>query len=68
MKKKQTTRKEEDAMSNKGIKKVLAVALLSTMGLVACSNEVHAKPSNYKEPLITFTEEILFPTGTIEAV
>ena len=43
-------------MSNKGIKKVLAVALLSTMGLVACSNEVHAKPSNYKEPLITFTE------------
>ena len=44
-------------MSNKGIKKFLAVALLSTMGLVACSNEVHAKPSDHGNPLITFTEE-----------
>ena len=44
-------------MSNKSVKKVLAVALLSTMGLIACSNEVQAKPSNYDEPLITFTEE-----------
>ena len=49
-------KKEEDAMSNKGIKKVLAVALLSTMGLIACSNEVQAKPSNYDEDLIAFTE------------
>ena len=49
-------KKEEDAMSNKGIKKVLAVALLSTMGLIACSNEVQAKPSNYEEDLIAFTE------------
>ena len=44
-------------MSNKGIKKVLAVALLSTMGLIACNNDIQAKPSDYKEPLITFTEE-----------
>ena len=44
-------------MSNKGIKKVLAVALLSTMGLIACSKDIQAKPSNYNEPLITFTEE-----------
>ena len=44
-------------MSNKGIKKVLAVALLSTMGLIACSNDIQAKPSNYNDPLITFTEE-----------
>ena len=44
-------------MSNKSVKKVLAVALLSTMGLIACSKDVHAKPSNYDEPLITFTEE-----------
>lgn len=50
-------KKEEDAMSNKGIKKVLAVALLSTMGLIACSKDVQAKPSNYDDPLITFTEE-----------
>ena len=50
-------KKEEDAMSNKGIKKVLAVALLSTMGLIACNNDIQAKPSDYKDPLITFTEE-----------
>lgn len=50
-------KKEVCVMSNKGIKKFLAVALLSTMGLVACSNEVHAKPSDHDNPLITFTEE-----------
>ncbi len=50
-------KKEEDAMSNKGIKKVLAVALLSTMGLIACSKDIQAKPSDYENPLITFTEE-----------
>ena len=44
-------------MSNKGVKKILAVALLSTMGLVACSNDVQAKSSNYNEPIISFTEE-----------
>ncbi len=44
-------------MSNKKFKRVLAVALLSTMGLVACSNDVQAKPSNYDDPLIAFTEE-----------
>ena len=44
-------------MSNKGIKKVLAVALLSTMGLIACNNDIQAKPSNYEEQLITFTGE-----------
>lgn len=43
-------------MSNKGIKKVLAVALLSTMGLIACGGEVQAKPTNYDDPLITFTD------------
>lgn len=43
-------------MSNKSMKKVLAVALLSTMGLVACGGEVKAKPSNYDDPLITFTD------------
>ena len=55
--KKQLMKKEEDAMSNKGIKKVLAVALLSTMGLIACSKDIQAKPSNYNDSLITFTEE-----------
>ena len=44
-------------MSNKSIKSFIAVALLSTMGLVACNDKVQAKPSNYDEPLITFTEE-----------
>ncbi len=50
-------KKEVCAMSNKGIKKVLAVALLSTMGLIACNNDIQAKPSNYEEQLITFTGE-----------
>ena len=44
-------------MSNKSIKKVLAVALLSAMGLVACNDKIQAKPTNYNEPIITFTEE-----------
>ena len=49
--------KEANAMSNnKGIKKILAVALLSTMGLIACGGEVKATPTNYKDPVISFTE------------
>ena len=42
-------------MSN-NLKKIVAVALLSTFGLAACSNEVQAKPSNYKDNLVTFTD------------
>ena len=42
--------------NNRNLKKVLAVALLSTMGLVACGGEVQAKPSDYEKPLITFTD------------
>ena len=57
MNKKHNTKKEEDAMSNnRSLKKVLAVALLSTMGLVACGGEVQAKPSDYKDSLISFTD------------
>lgn len=37
-------------------RKLLAVALLSTMGLVACGGEVQAKPTNYNEPVITFSD------------
>ena len=43
-------------MLNKGFKKILAVALLSTVGLVACSKEVQAKPTNYDEKVISFTD------------
>ena len=43
-------------MSNKGFKKILAVSLLSVMGLVACSNDIQAKPQDYDEPLITFSD------------
>ena len=43
-------------MSNKNMKKILAVALLSTIGLTACGKEVQAKPTNYDDPLISFTD------------
>ncbi len=43
-------------MLNKSFKKVLAVALLSTVGLVACSKDIQAKPTNYDDPLINFTD------------
>lgn len=43
-------------MSN-SLKKILAVALLSTIGLAACSSsEVQAKPSNYNDKLVAFTD------------
>ncbi len=42
--------------NNKGFKRILAVALLSTIGLVACNNEVQAKPANYDDQLLTFTD------------
>ena len=42
--------------NNKGFKKILAVALLSTMGLIACGGEVKATPTNHKDPVISFTE------------
>ena len=51
------TKKEDYAMSNnRSIKKILAVALLSSMGLIACGGEVKAKPTNYNDQLITFTD------------
>ena len=56
MHKRKNMKREAFAMSNKSMKKVLAVALLSTMGLVACGGEVKAKPTNYDDPLITFTD------------
>ena len=43
-------------MLNKGFKKLLAVALLSTIGLVACDKDVHAKPTDYDKPLVALTE------------
>ena len=53
---KKPMKKEEPAMSNKFFKKVLAVALFSTIGLTACGGEVKAKASNYNDKLITFTD------------
>ena len=35
-------------------KKLLAVALLSLLGLSACSSEVQAKPTGYDKDLLTF--------------
>lgn len=43
-------------MSNNSIKKLLAVSLLSVIGLTACSNDIQAKPKDYDDPLITLTD------------
>lgn len=43
-------------MLNKNLKKFLAVALLSTLGLVACDKDIQAKPNNYDDELVTFTD------------
>ena len=42
-------------MSNK-IKSLVAVALLSAIGLTACNKDVQAKPKNYDDPIVSFTE------------
>ena len=42
-------------MSN-NVKKILVVALLSTMGLVACNDNIQAKPGNYDEKIVSFTD------------
>ena len=48
-------KKEELAMSKINSKrKILAVALLSIVGLAACSSTVQAKPTDYDENLLTF--------------
>lgn len=48
-------------MSNK-VTKVLALTLLSVIGLTACDNKVQAKPSDYKNPVValTATEEEIY--------
>ena len=47
-------------MLNKKFKGIIAVALLSCMGLVACDKEVQAKPSNYNDKLVAFTEDDVY--------
>ena len=47
-------------MLNKKFKGIVAVALLSCMGLIACDKEVQAKPSNYDDKLIAFTEDDVY--------
>ena len=42
-------------MSNK-VTKILALSLLSVIGLTACDNKIQAKPSNYKDPVVALTE------------
>ncbi len=46
-------KKEENVMSN-NLKKFVAVALLSFIGLAGCSKDVQAKPGDYQDSLITF--------------
>lgn len=48
-------KKEDTAMSN-NLKKIVAVALFSTFGLAACSKNVQAKPTNYSDDLVAFTD------------
>ena len=47
-------------MLNKKFKGVVAVALLSCMGLIACDKEVQAKPTNYDDKLVAFTEDDVY--------
>ena len=47
-------------MLNKKFKGIVAVALLSCMGLIACDKEVQAKPTNYDDKLIAFTEDDVY--------
>ena len=42
-------------MSNK-INKILALSLLSVIGLTACDNSIQAKPKNYSDPVVSLTE------------
>ena len=42
-------------MSNK-VNKILALSLLSVIGLTACDNSIQAKPKNYSDPVVTLTE------------
>ena len=44
-------------MSNKNISKVVAVALLSTIGLAACSKDIQAKPTQYQNPIVSFDDD-----------
>lgn len=56
MQKKQHSKKEELAMSNKKFNKVLALSLLATLGLVGCSSDIHAKPSDYDDNILSYPD------------
>ena len=61
-------KKEANAMLNKSLKKVLAVALLSTIGLAACSKDIKAKPTNYDDKLLTFSDNADVYHNTIKII
>ena len=53
--------KEESATMPTNFKKFAALAVLATLGLTACNNEIIAKPTDYEDPIVTiegYDEEI----------
>ena len=43
-------------MLKTSLKKLGALTLLATLGLTGCSKEIHAKPTNYDDKLLTFSD------------
>ena len=51
------TKKEANVMLDRKFKKFFTIAMLATIGLTACNNDVHAKPSDHDKDLLTFSED-----------
>lgn len=45
-------------MQTKKLTKFLALAVLATIGLTSCSDDIIAKPSDYDDKIVTFEEEV----------
>ena len=57
---KRTSRKEENAMSNKKFSKLAVLSLLGVLALTGCdssTSKIKAKPSNYNDPIIKIDDK-----------
>ena len=55
-------------MLDRKFKKFLTIAMLSTIGLTACNNEIHAKPSDHDNDLLTFSEDTDIYNNIVEII